>query len=62
MHIIDGCLRCGKAYMRHTTDVFLKRNVTNIDEVGNNEIIDIYICHDCHEEEIFLESKNQHNG
>ena len=33
--------------MYHATDVNLKRDITVLDEVGNNEIIEIVICQDC---------------
>ena len=34
--------------MYHTTDTYLNRVVTTVDEVGNNEIVDEVICQDCH--------------
>jgi hypothetical protein len=33
--------------MYHATDVYLKRDITVVDEFGNNEIIEIVICQDC---------------
>ena len=33
--------------MYHATDVNLKRDITVVDEVGNNEIIETVICQDC---------------
>ena len=33
--------------MYHATDVNLKRVITVVDEVGNNEIIETVICQDC---------------
>lgn len=37
--------------MYHQTDVYLFRDQTIVDEVGNNEIIETVICQDCHEVE-----------
>lgn len=51
MHVITECPRCKSDFMYHTTDRFLLRQTTIIDEVGNNEVIDIMICQDCHEKE-----------
>jgi hypothetical protein len=33
--------------MYHSTDTNLSRNITVVDEFGNNEIIEIVICQDC---------------
>ena len=33
--------------MYHATDINLKRDITVVDEVGNNEIIETVICQDC---------------
>ena len=57
MHIITDCPRCGKDFMYHKTDVHLNRNLTLVDEVGNNEIIDVVICKDCYE----IEDKASYN-
>ena len=51
MHTITDCPRCGKDFMYHQTDVYLDRTVTIVDEVGNNEVIDVVICQDCHMKE-----------
>lgn len=48
MHIINECPRCNKDFMYHQTDSYLWRDITVIDEVGNNEIIETVICQDCH--------------
>ena len=48
MHIINECPRCNKDFMYHTTDTYLSRDITIVDEVGNNEIIEVVICQDCH--------------
>lgn len=48
MHIINECPRCNKDFMYHTTDIYLSREMTVIDEVGNNEIVDVVICQDCY--------------
>lgn len=48
MHTITDCPRCKKDFMYHTTDTYLNRVVTVVDEVGNNEIVDIVICQDCY--------------
>jgi hypothetical protein len=47
MHTIDLCPRCKEDFMYHATDVNLKRDITVVDEVGNNEIIETVICQDC---------------
>jgi len=47
MHTIDLCPRCKEDFMYHATDVNLKRVITVVDEVGNNEIIETVICQDC---------------
>ena len=47
MHTITECPICKKDFMYHTSDTYLKSQTTIIDEVGNNEIIDIVICHEC---------------
>ncbi len=51
MFTITDCPRCGKDFMYHGQDSYLFRNVTTVDEVGNNEIIDVVICQDCDEVE-----------
>jgi hypothetical protein len=33
--------------MYHYTEVYLKRDITVIDEVGNNEVVETVICQDC---------------
>jgi len=48
MHTINLCPRCKEDFMYHSTDAHLSRNITIVDEVGNNEIIEIVICQDCH--------------
>lgn len=47
MHTITICPRCKEDFMYHATDVNLKRDITVVDEVGNNEIIETVICQDC---------------
>jgi hypothetical protein len=47
MHTIDLCPRCKEDFMYHATDVNLKRDITVVDEVGNNEVIETVICQDC---------------
>jgi len=47
MHTITICPRCKEDFMYHATDVSLKRDITVVDEVGNNEIIETVICQDC---------------
>ena len=47
MHTITLCPRCKEDFMYHATDVNLKRDITVVDEVGNNEIIETVICQDC---------------
>jgi hypothetical protein len=37
--------------MYHQTDVNLKRNITFVDEVGNNEVEETIICQDCDSKE-----------
>ena len=49
MHIINECPRCGKDFMYHQTDAHLVRQITLIDEVGNNEIVNTVICQECDE-------------
>jgi len=39
MHTITNCPRCGIDFMYHNSDYHLERDITIIDEVGNNEII-----------------------
>lgn len=51
MHTITKCPRCNEDFMYHQTDVYLFRDQTIVDEVGNNEIIETVICQDCHEVE-----------
>jgi len=47
MFTISLCYRCNKDFMYHSTDVHLDRNVTIVDEVGNNEVIETVICQNC---------------
>lgn len=47
MHIITRCAKCNDDFMYHTTDSNLIRNLTFIDEVGNNTIEQVVICQDC---------------
>jgi len=54
MHIISECPRCGEDFMYHSTDVQLERDITVVDEVGNNDIYTVVICQDCHENERIL--------
>lgn len=51
MHIITECPKCNEDFMYHTSDTFLERQTTIVDEFGNNEVIDIVICHECDEKE-----------
>jgi glutaredoxin len=37
--------------MYHSTDTYLDRTITIVDEVGNNEVVDITICQYCHDVE-----------
>jgi hypothetical protein len=54
MHTITECPRCKMDFMYHSTDTYLDRTVTIVDEVGNNEVIDTVICQDCHEVEEYI--------
>jgi|688.fasta_scaffold227636_2 hypothetical protein len=47
MHTITLCPRCNQDFMYHSTDVHLSRNVTIVDEVGNNEVVETVICQNC---------------
>jgi hypothetical protein len=47
MHTITNCSRCGNDFMYHNSDYHLDRDVTVVDEVGNNEVITTVICQDC---------------
>jgi hypothetical protein len=47
MHTITLCPRCNEDFMYHATDVYLIRDITVVDEVGNNEVIETVICQDC---------------
>jgi hypothetical protein len=47
MHIITLCSRCNKEFTYHATEVNLARNITVVDEVGNNEVIETVICQNC---------------
>jgi len=47
MHTVTICSRCKEEFMYHSTEVNLIRNITVVDEVGNNEIIEVVICQDC---------------
>ena len=51
MHIITMCPLCNEDFMYHQTDVNLKRNITFVDEVGNNEVEETIICQDCDSKE-----------
>lgn len=51
MHTITECPRCKMDFMYHSTDTYLDRTITIVDEVGNNEVIDTVICQDCHLDE-----------
>lgn len=65
MHTITECPWCGKDFMYHQSDVHLIRQLTLIDEVGNNEIVDVVICQDCYEAEnvaLFIIEKSEHRG
>lgn len=57
MHIITECSRCEKDFMYHSSETELERVITEVDEVGNNEIKSIVICRECFEVEKF-ESKS----
>lgn len=48
MHTITEYPRCKMDFMYHSTDRHLFRDITIVDEVGNNEVIDTVICQDCH--------------
>jgi hypothetical protein len=48
MHTITECPRCKMDFMYHSTDTYLDRTITIVDEVGNNEVVDITICQNCH--------------
>ena len=52
MHIITVCPRCNQDFMYHASDSHLFRDETIVDEVGNNEIIETVICHDCCKKEV----------
>ena len=47
MHIITRCAKCDDDFMYHTTDSNLIRDLTFVDEVGNNTIEQVVICQDC---------------
>ena len=47
MHTITVCPRCNEDFMYHATEVNLSRDVTVVDEVGNNEVVETVICQDC---------------
>jgi hypothetical protein len=51
MHTITVCQRCNKDFMYHSSDTHLFRDITVVDEVGNNEILEDVICQDCDLEE-----------
>lgn len=51
MHIITICPLCNEDFMYHATDVYLIRDITVVDEVGNNEVIETVICQDCDSKE-----------
>ena len=41
MHTITNCSRCGNDFMYHNSDYHLERDITIVDEVGNNEVITV---------------------
>ena len=47
MHTITVCSRCNEEFMYHITEGNLSRDITIVDKVGNNEIIQTIICQDC---------------
>jgi hypothetical protein len=47
MQRITLCSRCNNDFVHHSTNVHLSRNVTIVDEVGNNEVIETFICENC---------------
>ena len=49
MFTITECPLCGKDFMYHGQDSYLFRDITVVDEVGNNEIISTVICQECYE-------------
>lgn len=51
MHTITICPRCGKDFMYHQSDTYLIRQLTLVDEVGNNEVVDVVICQECDHKE-----------
>lgn len=54
MHTITECPRCKIDFMYHSTDTYLERDITEVDEVGNNEIKSIVICQSCHDVEKYI--------
>jgi hypothetical protein len=54
MHVITDCPRCKESFMYHTTDTYLFRDITMVDEAGINEIVTEVICHLCDLSEKFL--------
>ena len=56
MHTIAECPRCKIDFMYHSTDSYLNRTTTVVDEVGNNEISDIVICQECNNVEEYIDS------
>jgi hypothetical protein len=39
---------CKKDFMFHNSETYLLFDLTTIDEVGNNEVVNIAICQDCY--------------
>lgn len=65
MHTITDCPICGKDFMYHQTDIYLFRQITSVDEVGNNKVTNIVICQDCDEIENiaeYIKEKAVHRG
>lgn len=54
MHTITECPRCRMDFMYHSADRHLFRDITIVDEVGNNEVIDTVICQSCHDVEEYI--------
>ena len=62
MHIITNCSRCGNDFMYHSSDTHLERDITIVDEVGNNEVITAVICQDCDYVEKFAKDALKWHG
>ena len=60
MHTITNCPKCKIDFMYHSTDTYLERNTTIVDEVGNNEIITVVICQDCDNAEKYFKTINSY--